>query len=129
MGGDKELVRLVSHIAGSSGASLHAREDACCALRDMSEEETNRKVLGGDDCVLGSLVLNAQAPSYEPSRRRTCAVQALVLLSDEPANRISMVKHDKLLKALIQFASAADAESSDIKHQVKQTILTLVKVL
>jgi hypothetical protein len=40
-----------------------------------------------------------------------------------------MVKHDKLVKALIQYASMADAESNDLKEQVKQTILMLVQAL
>jgi hypothetical protein len=129
MGAEPELVRIVARIAGMSDASVHAREDACCALRDLSTEETSRKVLGGDNLVLGSLVLNTRAPNYEQSHRRRYAVQALVNLSDEPANRISMVMHDKLLKALIHFASTVDAESSDLKQQVKQTILMLVKAL
>jgi hypothetical protein len=129
MGGNYDLVQVVARIANSVDASLHAREDACCALRDISKEGSNRKLLGGDDSVLSALVTNAQVSNFESSRRRKYAVEALVHLSDDPTNRFSMVKHDKLVKALIQYASMADAESNDLKEQVKQTILMLVQAL
>jgi hypothetical protein len=127
---DLELLEIISRIASSPEASVHAREDACCALRELSTEEGNRKILGNQVCVLEALVANAENPGYERSKRRRFAVQALVHLSNEATVRTLMVKHDRLLKALIRYASTANTEASlNLKSQVKQTILALVKVL
>jgi hypothetical protein len=130
LAGDLELLKIIARIATSPEASVHAREDSCCALHDLSMEECNRKILGNQLCVLDALVDNAETPGYERSQRRRYAVQALVHLSNETTVRTMMVKHDRLLKSLIRFASTADAEASlNLKSQVKQTILALVKVL
>jgi HEAT repeat protein len=130
LAGDLELLKFIARIAMSPEASVHAREDACCALHDLSMEECNRKILGNHLCVLDALVDNAETPGYERSQRRRYAVQALVHLSNETTVRTMMVKHDRLLKSLIRFASTADAQAcQNLKSQVKQTILALVKVL
>jgi hypothetical protein len=130
LAGDLELLKIIARIATSPGATMHAREDACCALHDLSMEDCNRKILGNQLCVLDALVENAETPGYERSQRRRFAVQALVHLSNEATVRTLMVKHERLLKSLIRFASTADTEASqNLKSQVKQTILALVEVL
>lgn len=128
IGQNPALVRILADIAQSFDSPEPAREDACCAFSQLSEEDEIRSRLCADELrVLNALVCNAQGPAYDQSKRRKYAVQALVNLCALPANRNVMASHDLLLKTLLQFA--AMSTDSKLKGDVKHSILMLVKEL
>lgn len=119
----RELVHLVASLAASERTSVFAKEDACHALSLLALEDANRPRLATSR-VLQGLVLNSQGNVREPSSRQEYALWTLVQLASHGESRATMVKHDTLLKALIQFATGAD--ESELKASVKHAIMLLV---
>jgi hypothetical protein len=130
MAGRDKLLQALARIALSEEASLAAKDDACCALKDLATEESNRPLLATFS-VLEALVENNVAAGRQigirQGTRRENAVKAMIYLASVPSNREKMVNHGKLLQSLIHFA--ATAVGSETKDQVKKVILMLVSEL
>jgi hypothetical protein len=130
MAGRDKLLQALARIAISEEASLAAKDDACCALKDLAAEESNRPLLATFS-VLEALVENTVAAGrlngIRQGARRENAVKAMIYLATVPSNREKMVNHGNLLQSLIQFA--ATAVGSETKDQVKKVILMLVSEL
>jgi hypothetical protein len=130
MAGRDKLLQALARIALSEEASIAAKDDACCALKDLATEESNRPLLATFS-VLEALVENTvtagRLNGIRQGARRENAVKAILYLATVPSNREKMVNHGKLLQSLIHFA--ATAVGSETKDQVKKVILMLVSEL
>lgn len=94
-----------------------AREDACCALADLTAEKRNRQRMATAK-LLEALCVNMAAPTT-----RDHAVRAVVHLSEEEENISRMAHFPTLVQSLIQYAGTTDTA---IKGSVKHAILLLV---
>ena len=118
-----DLLEALSEIAASMEASSRVREDACCAIFDLSREESNLSKIATPS-ILGALVRNAEGSSEEYSQRREYAVRALFNMASVQANLKTMACQSSLLKSLIQFA--ASSPGNEAKVEAKKVILKLV---
>jgi hypothetical protein len=130
------LLQTVAQIALERGvSSVTAVRDACCTLRHLSLEESNRQhMVQGVPNLLDALLTNLSSFSqgdqhdHVDSVERQDALQTLVNLAKCPANVETMARHGCLVATLIQIAGKLDQDSV-VKADLKQTILLLVQKL
>jgi hypothetical protein len=136
MAGRDKLLQALARIALSDEASSAAKDDACCALKDLATEEANRPLLATFH-ILEALVVNIAVAGGQVNQntgvvrqgtRREDAIKTMIYLATVPSNITKMVNHGNLLQSLISFA-AATAAGSETKDQVKKVILMLVSEL
>jgi len=125
----KMLLESLAQIAISAGTTNDCKEHACCAIYNLSMEESSRGEMATCS-ILEALVQNAMMlcrDEQEDSERCILGIKALVNLAEASSNRKVMAIHSRLLQTLVQYAALSRAE--DTKNYVKGAIVVLVSEL
>lgn len=120
------LLEALARVAASPTTSAAAKEDASNVFLDLSYDSETQSGITAQP-ILHSLVQNAENQDSRISSNRKIAVQTLVNLAKQPANRASMAKQSRLIQSLIQFAASTVEET--LKREVKKVLLLLAAEL